>query len=201
MRHIHKMITIGIAGPSCSGKSSIARRLEKVLESDVLSLDQFAINGAERVYIGFTGEKIRSFEQPQLYDGARTAFVIKQIIDKGLCTFESMKIPEYTLENKTLYKKKYLVAEGFLLFTYQDILPLIDYKFYIDLGEEEAIKRRKLRGNLPKSDENFMKIGMKEYEIYGLPQKKIPGIIILDGMKGLDELAAEIIIKINKKNR
>jgi len=194
------MIIIGIAGPSCSGKSSIARRVAERLNTDVLSLDQFAIKGAEKVFVDYNDENIRSFEQPQLYDGSRMARVIRTVIDEGTCTFESMKIPEHILEEKTLQKKGYLVVEGFLLFTYPEIIPLIDHKVYIDLNETEVFRRRAIRSSLPKSDESFMKIGMREYERFGAGQKYTPGVIMLNGMKSLDELASEILHKILEEN-
>src|SRR3546814_11372068 len=60
---------IGIAGPSCSGKSSLASLIAGRTVATHLCLDRFWIRKAPAVY----RDGFRSFERPDLYDGKAMA--------------------------------------------------------------------------------------------------------------------------------
>lgn len=72
------------------------------------------------------------------------------------------------------------------------MLKEIDHKFFIELEFEEIAKRRMLRNNREKKDNDFLKIGKQEWETFGEPQKQ-KAQIILDGNKTIKELSEQIL--------
>jgi uridine kinase len=185
------MIIIGIAGPSSSGKSSIAKLLAKQLDATILCLDEFYKKGYPDIYINHEGQSIRTFERPEMYDGERMAQVIIELEEKGEVFFQGIPQGKKEYELFHIIKKDFLIVEGFLIYLYPSLLKLINHKYFIDIDEDEIMKRRLARGSLS-SDEFFVKIGMKEWVLFGEQQKHVDGVIVLDGKKSYQELLVDI---------
>ena len=182
------MRIIGIAGPSCSGKSSLADRLSKEINAPILSVDKFWKFNAPKIEVYHEGQNYRTFERKELYDGAEVANILQDLEDKGTSTFLEVKFPQKEHVQRTLEAPEALIVEGFLAFTYEDIFKQLDYKYYVDVSDEEILKRRAARGGRPKSDEIFKKIGLMEYKKNGEYQKDLPGVVVLDGNKSLEDI-------------
>jgi len=118
--------------------------------------------------------------------------------DKGFVKGIKINLKEHKSEAFEMHKKPYLLVEGFLIYAYESLGSLIDYKFYIDIPDEEILKRRKVRPLPPHVDESFMKIGMDEYRRYGSMQKYLSGVIVLDGMKDPKYLTDQILQYLQK---
>jgi len=193
------MKTIGICGPSCSGKTTIAQALAKELDANSLSLDNFYILGTQKIYVKHNGEKLRTFERPELYDGNRLAIVVNELQKNGRSKFKAMldfKKKEY--QEIELVKKDFLILEGLHLFQYEQLNKLIEHKFYIDLPSEIMLERRAERMGRNHSDLTFLKIGPQEWEKYGLKQKDVPDVVILDGKEDLNTLSLKLLVSLLK---
>ncbi len=200
------MITIGIVGPSCSGKSTIANLVAEQLDAPCLSLDLQPIKGVPHVFVN----GIRTFERPQFYNGEKLAGIVQQLRDlrNGNDNAESIaalaKFTEYSYADRSWHERSeaasdYLVLEGFLLFQYPRLERLCDFKFYIDVPWDEMVRRRIARGRGDKSDASFFKIGQAETEQYVLPQKNLPGVIVLDGCSLPKMLVGRILTALDHK--
>jgi uridine kinase len=84
---------IGIAGPSCSGKSTVARQVADALSCTLLHLDGRWVSGALKPVV--SGH--RSYERPHQYDGAS---LLRDALE-------------------ALGRNPPVVIEGFLLFCYR----------------------------------------------------------------------------------
>ena len=192
------MKVIGICGPSCSGKSSLAKQLKRELDCNSISVDFFYAFGCEKTYIKHDGETIRSFERPEHYDGKRVAAIIKELREKKKVKIN--RLPHETSKEfieEELVEKEYLVVEGFQLLNYPELQEQIDISFYIDVEFEEVARRRLQRYDRGSKDDDFVKIGKQEWERVGSNQKE-KADHILDGTKTIKELQQEIIEKITK---
>lgn len=187
------MKLIGIAGPSCSGKTTAAEILKEKLNAETISQDEFYIKGSEKIYITFKGKEYRTFERPELYDGNRLADVLEELDKKGEIRFESLNLENGIVKERYIQKPAYLIIEGFLLFTYPRLQEIIDHKFYLDLNPGKIMQRRKERGGRVQSDEEFAVIGTREYEKHGLHQKYASNIYVIDADKEIEKVCDEIL--------
>ena len=158
--------TVLISGPSGSGKTTLAHKVGLKFGMPVLHLDDYFIRGA-KAFVDCAGARVRTFERPALYDGARLA------ADVGA-------------------QRHGCVVEGFCLFTYPEITVLNGFRFYLDVPFGECLARRNARKPQRPSDRSFRIVGESETAAFVLPQRNLPGIHVLDGTRGIEELAAAI---------
>jgi len=163
-------LRIGVAGPSCSGKSTIAARVAGILGARHLCLDDRYLRDHERRYVDADGEAIRSFEHPGAYDGAAL-----------LAAVTSSAGP--------------VVAEGFLLFAYPGLAEAFDLRVFVELSWDEVRRRRAARTGQtqPKVDAAFDRIGEREWLVHGAPQGELPGMLRLDGRRSVEESVGRIL--------
>lgn len=154
---------VGIAGPSCSGKTTVARGLAARMKARLLHLDRFWISGAHRPLVA--GHE--SFERPDQYEGEALLRAALHAADEGD-----------------------VVIEGFLLFTYPGILEACSSAFLLDVSHEELVRRRLGRageagddvageGRVPEADRGWHAHGREEWERFGAPQASLPGVVVL----------------------
>ncbi|SRR6266536_186886 len=106
-------MVIGIAGGTCSGKSSVASVLAAKLSAEVISLDGYFKDPATFpvVYAHPDYDRFEAIDWERVIDDLKSA-------------------------------PGNVVAEGFLLLANKEARDLIDTSFYIDLDEDELIERR-----------------------------------------------------------
>lgn len=156
-----------IAGPSASGKSTLAKHLASTLNLEVFSLDDYFIPST-KVFVETAGGKVRTFERPALYDGARLA---KDI----------------------LLSQTGAVVEGFCLFAYPEIMALPASRFYLDVPFSVCLARRHVRKPQRPSDKSFQLIGEQESATFVLPQQHFPSVRVLDGTRTIEALLKAVI--------
>ncbi|HLP79963.1 MAG TPA: hypothetical protein VK158_04975 [Acidobacteriota bacterium] len=180
---------IGIAGPSCSGKTTVAKRLAQELLCDIVSLDNQYILGSPKIYVGDT----RTMERPQLYDGQKLADIANLWKQNGRATFQELDFATKKLYDRTINDSQYLVLEGFLLLTYPQIRNACSHTFYIDISWNEIVRRRIGRGReTPEKIDAFLRVGRQEMEQYVFAQKSLPGVTVLNGSSSIDDTVREI---------
>jgi uridine kinase len=161
---------IGLAGPSCSGKSTVARIVAERLGAARLCLDDFYLRGHERRHVVVEGVPVRSFDHPGAYDGEA---VRRAVADAPGA----------------------VVAEGFLLLAYPGMAQVLDLGVFVDLPWDEIRRRRALRTGqtTSKVDASFDLVGEREWLAHGAAQAGKPGILRLDGMRPPGELAEVVL--------
>lgn len=163
------MRLIGIAGPSCSGKSTLAKELAKEYDMAVLGMDS---------YFKDHTEWHDHWETPE------SMYLNDMLID--LCSIkkgQTTTVPVYRRRHmqrtgtKELQPKQDNIIEGFLLFTDERIRELLDIRIYIDITPEEQLRRRRERQPELKEEYFWEKI-IKEYNKHGLPSRRYADHII-----------------------
>lgn len=160
-------VAIFIAGPSASGKSTLAKAIAALKGVRSLSLDDYFIRGAKAFVETATG-KVRTFERPQLYDGVRLA--------RDIATH-----------------REPIVAEGFCLFAYPEIQALPALRFYLHTPFSVCLARRNARRPQRPSDKSFQIIGESEFTAFVAPQQYLPSVTVLDGMLDTSALVQQVI--------
>jgi dephospho-CoA kinase len=162
-----KPIVVGIAGPSCSGKTTASEVLAKTIGAKVFHFDDYFCDEVPRAIVN--GHE--SFERPELYDGARMAADIAKHISEHPHTS--------------------VVAEGFMLFRYPELYEICDARVFVHLDPKIIMERRQARalergyealaGRQAKFERSFLANGIEEWKRFGLKQCLLPGVFFLSG--------------------
>src|SRR5665647_662752 len=139
-------ITIGIAGGTGSGKTTLARTLKESFEEDVVLL---CMDWYYRSYhhLSLDARKKLNFDHPDAFD---TAFFIEQM--KQLKDMKPIQRPVYSfiehrrLEETILEEPRHvIIVEGILLFENPEVRNLLDIKIFVDTDADIRFARRLIR--------------------------------------------------------
>ena len=156
---------IGISGPSCSGKTTLAREIAALLDAPTLHLDRHFVEDAERPLVN--GHP--SFEQPHQYDGMA-------LLDEAVSALDH---------------HEHVVVEGFLLFHYPGFTTICDHMVHLDVPHGVLAERRMARaaakaaasevkgGRKKAADDGWSAHGRCEWMRHGEFQARIAGITIV----------------------
>ena len=135
---------IGIAGPSGSGKSFLARHLRSVLGAEVLELDRYYrdlahLPPAERAQVNFDAPEALEHE-----------LLIEQV--GRLRKRQAVELPVYDFATHTRAAGKRLfqpadviIVEGLFTLHWAGLRELLGTKVYVDLHDELCLRRRTAR--------------------------------------------------------
>jgi len=144
-----EVLTVGIAGPSGGGKSSVTRIVTDCLSSRwankiaVVSLDDF--------YLGLRTEEERAapekynFDQPAAFDWPLATKVLTD-----LKSGHGADVPEYSFNNHARLPTtvwidpgvEIVMFEGIMAFTQEEIREMLDLKVFVDTDADECLARR-----------------------------------------------------------
>lgn len=188
-----KSFFVDIAGPSCSGKTTLVKALiDKVkFDFELIHLDDYWDRD-------FKPPLINGYKNRELPENLKLDLLFLHL--QELKSGKSVEIPyrafEVEDEKRIVQPKKIIFVEGFLLFYKKEIGDSFDFKIYIDLSDEEIVKRGTERNRSNKNDEFYYRnIVISEYKKYGLPAKK-KADLILNGEKDVNENVEVVLSKI-----
>lgn len=178
------MKIIGICGGSCSGKTYLARELEKANNSiRIISLDNYYFAHPNLTY----EERARiNYDVPE---SINIAAVIKDIV--LLKRGQSIKQPAFSFETLLNYPNPfvttpcdYLIVEGLFSLYYKELLDMIDLKVFVDTDREIRMARRISRDveqigrSLSHAINQYLNDVKPLYEKYIEPQKAQADLIV-----------------------
>ncbi|MCW5520986.1 uridine kinase [Aureitalea sp. L0-47] len=138
------MLTIGIAGGTGSGKTTVVQQIiDQLPEGEVciISQDSYYKDTSHLTY----DERVDiNFDHPQAID---FDLLVQQL--KELQQGKSIEQPVYsfvehnrTKETLTTHPKKVVIVEGILILTHPEIRDLFDLKIYVHADSDERLIRR-----------------------------------------------------------
>lgn len=200
---MNKVLIIGIAGGSGSGKSTVAVALCKKYPEKIALLhidDYFKTKEQVPMLEGFT-----NWDHPESIDFEHISNDLA-----SLKTGKSVKIvtkselynPSYNhlLKNKiehTVESKPIVILEGYLALCDQTIRDLLDYKVYLDIPIEESTKRRSAN-KFALDQEYFSKVLVPMHQKYVEPTKTYADLVIDVSNIDPDEVFREVEARIIK---
>jgi adenylate kinase family enzyme len=124
------VIVIGIAGPTTSGKSTIAERLKKVFNCESVCVDKYFKRNKDLPKTEINGVNILNYDSPRAIEWSCFAKDLRDKIE----------------EMETTKSSNFLIVEGFLLFGTAEISEMIDIVIVVeyDIGRDKyvALHRR-----------------------------------------------------------
>lgn len=138
---------IGIAGPSCSGKTSIARSLAARLSGDstIFGLDSYYTDLSHLV---LTERRKFNFDRPEALDAALLAEHL-QALSRG----ETIQRPIFDFPTHTRLRNRFdeirpgdfLIVEGLFTFHWPEVRGIFNLRAFIAAPDRVCFDRRKVR--------------------------------------------------------
>ena len=193
-----KVIVIGIAGGTGSGKSTMIRKIKEEF-SDEITILSHDFYYKQHNDIPFEERKKLNYDHPNAFD---TDLMINHI--KALKEWRSIERPVYdfTIHNRvdetvTVKPAKVIIVEGILIFENKELLDMFDIKAFIDTDADVRIIRRILRDvrergrTLDSVVNQYLTTVKLMHEHFVEPSKKNADIIIPEG--GYNVVALEML--------
>lgn len=194
-----QLLTIGIAGGTASGKTTVARRLvERLGTHPVAVLDQ------DSYYRDLADlpleERARfNFDHPDAFD---TALLVRHLVD--LRAGNAVEKPVYSFTQHTRTRETVrvnpgdvVILEGILVLALQPVRELLDVKVFVDSDADVRVLRRvsrdiKERGrDFDSVVEQYFRTVRPMHFGFVEPSKRYADIIIPHG--GLNDIAIEMV--------
>jgi uridine kinase len=142
MNDCERTVVVGIAGPTCSGKSTLADALARHAPDEVLVLRQ---DDYYRDLSGVSAAEIAriNFDRPDAIDMPLLARHVR-----GLRMGFPARKPEYCRQNhrragvRTIAPRQIVVVEGLFVLGWPDIALELDLKVYLEADRDTIWKRR-----------------------------------------------------------
>jgi uridine kinase len=136
-----KPYLIGVAGPSCSGKSLLAAHLAARLNAAVLPFDAYY---RPLDHLSPPQRAVYNFDAPEALDSDLLLHHVHQL-HQGEC----VPVPVYDFATHTrleqtieLAPQPWVIVEGLFALYWESVRALLGTKIYVDLDEELCLQRR-----------------------------------------------------------
>ncbi len=191
---------IGIAGSSCSGKTTLCDALATGLP-DMFSMGKPLIVHTDdywtdsKTFPMVHGRK--NWELPSCVDFSRLYTVLEKL-QTGSAVLAPQVMRKYNCDSNVkeamLNPTPIILVEGFLLFYDSCIRSLFDRKFFVDVPDEEVVARRlaRNRSHLQDKELYYREVVVGEYRKYGLPSKE-QADLILDGLLPIERNVQRVL--------
>ncbi len=132
---------IGIAGPSCAGKSYLSKHIVEKLDAAMFHLDSYY---RELDHMSLVQRAHWNFDSPDALDSEFLIHDVRQLfkgnaIHKPIYDFTTHS---RTSETELVEPRKYIIIEGLFALYWDDIVDLLGTKVFVDLGEDICLDRR-----------------------------------------------------------
>jgi len=199
------MILIGICGGTGSGKSTVARKIEKYFEKTGvvnMSVDSYYKNHAD---LNFEKRSKINFDHPDsidfelLYNNLNS---IKKNI-KITQPIYSYKVHKRLKKKKLITPKEIIIIEGLHVFYNDKINKLLDLKIFLDVDNKTRLERRIIRDvkergrSIDEIKKRYKKMCKPMYNKFILPTKNSADIISNSENSSIKKII-KLISKINK---
>ncbi len=136
-----KPYLIGIAGPSCAGKSYLSKHIIEKLDAAILHIDSYY---RELDHMSLVQRAHWNFDAPEAID-AELLFQHVRLLHKGHAI--QKPIYDFTTHSRTdktepVVPHRYIIIEGLFALYWDEIVKLLGTRVFVDLGEDICLERR-----------------------------------------------------------
>jgi uridine kinase len=189
-----KPCLIGIAGPSCAGKTELARRLADALDAPIVALDCYYYS---LDHLPLEQRALSNFDVPDSLDADLLAGHVDQ-----LARGEEIRVPVYDFSRHTrttavrvVRPTRYALIEGLFALHWEAVRERLGVKLYVGAPEAVCLKRRierdvRERGRTPESVIEQCRTTVEPMaKRYILPTAAFAGLV-LDGEARIEDSVA-----------
>lgn len=185
---------VGLAGPTCSGKTSICSAIARDKGYECISQDSFFVDKESYpVYNGFINMDSPESTNPGLLLDALQA--LKRNETAAIPVYD--KVASRATGTRTAYPTEVVLVEGFMLFHDQAVRDIIDFKIYMDIDHHEQRKRRVKRG-VHADERYFDEVVIKMFLSYGIRMRDFADVV-LDASRPIEIMSVEAMELMKKR--
>lgn len=174
-----KPIVIGVSGRSCSGKSTVVKKLEEKYKGKFLHINQDK----------FFKKKAENWEAPEALRNDKLIEALKRLKNNKTAFIPSHRWTE--VFDREVKPHPAIIVEGYLLFTDKNLLNLFDKKVWVDVSDFNMLFRRLKRVGKINHLDHIKNHIIPESKKYESKQKKHADFII-NGNKNEKEILEKL---------
>ena len=195
-----KVMVIGIAGGTGSGKTTITRKLMQRFGSDVSVIYHDNYYKAHH-NMPYEERAKLNYDQPDAFDTDQLIEAVRAL-RKGrsvVCPVYDYSIHDRSEKTVTVKPAKVVIVEGILIFENRELCSLMDIKVYVDADADVRILRRIVRDvrdrgrSLESVVNQYLSTVKPMHERYVEPSKRNADIIVPEG--GHNRVALELLME------
>jgi uridine kinase len=194
---------IAIAGPSCAGKTELAKYLSRRLTAPILPLDAYY---RDLAFLPLERRCQFNFDIPESVDHA---LLLEHVT--ALAAGRSIKRPVYdfTIHTRapvaeTVKPGRCVIVEGLFALHWDDIRTLAGTKVFVDAPDDVCFARRQVRDVLERGRtaesvlKQYAEIVRPMAELYVRPTRRFADLVV-SGEVPLEQSAAAVLDRINSQ--
>jgi uridine kinase len=194
---------IGIAGPSSSGKTELARQLAaKLPGTSIVSLDSYYRGMPE---IPLEARKKVNFDHPDALEWPLLHQHLQALVEGQPCDEPVYSFSEYarTPLTKRIEPSEFVIVEGLFVFHWPELRGLLDTKIYVETDPGVCFNRRLRRdvaerGRSPQSVcEQYQRTVRPSAEWFVIPTRKFADLVV-SGDKPLANSTAAVMSALDR---
>ena len=195
-----KVMVIGIAGGTGSGKTTITRRLMQRFGGDVSVIYHDNYYKAHH-NMPYEERAKLNYDQPDAFDTDQLIEAVRAL-KKGrsvICPVYDYSIHDRSEKTITVKPAKVVIVEGILIFENKELCELMDIKVFVDADADVRILRRIVRDvrdrgrSLESVVNQYLSTVKPMHEKYVEPSKRNADIIVPEG--GHNKVALELLME------
>ena len=195
-----KVMVIGIAGGTGSGKTTITRKLMQRFGNDVSVIYHDNYYKAHH-NMPYEERAKLNYDQPDAFDTDQLIEAVRAL-KKGrsvICPVYDYSIHDRSEKTITVKPAKVILVEGILIFENKELCELMDIKVFVDADADVRILRRIVRDvrdrgrSLESVVNQYLSTVKPMHEKYVQPSKRNADIIVPEG--GHNKVALELLME------
>ena len=194
------VIVIGIAGGTCSGKSTLIQKIKDEFGDTITMLSHDFYYKAHND-IPFEDRKKLNYDHPDSFDTDMLVEAVKEL-KRGhsvVCPVYDYTVHDRSDKTVTVNPAKVVIVEGILIFSCKELCQQMDIKIYVDTDADVRILRRIMRDvrdrgrSLDSVVNQYLSTVKPMHEQFVEPSKRNADIIIPEG--GHNLVAMEMVME------
>lgn len=196
-----KPLVLGFAGPTCTGKTTVASSIARKLGGQVISLESYYL---DQTHLSMSERMKANYDAPDSID---RALLVEHV--ESLASGRDIQVPIYDFAEHTRVPGRcqpvkscpVLIVEGILVLHWFDLRAMFDKSFYFDAPSELCLQRRRVRDIVER--ERAHEFVVRQYqekvlpmaERYVFPTKSFADVVI-DARRSLNDIETEVLTQI-----
>ncbi len=199
---------VAIAGPSCSGKTAIARALERALRPDTVTILPLDAYYRDLSHLPHEARVATNFDDPGALDWV---LLVEHV--RSLSQGETIEAPRYSFAThtrepvpQTVPPARFIILEGLFALYDARIREKSALRVFIDLDGEEGLRRRIIRDTLERgrtaefAADQYRRLVAPMAELHVTPSRAFADLIV-DGKSPINNSAEAIAQCLRQKQR